>query len=81
MDLEYLGRFAERLRELFPGCPDGEETIIAEHACLKHSGRVGRSQAAKTLDEQAVRLAVIARIRHAHTDYDLLLSMGIRLSW
>jgi hypothetical protein len=40
---------------------------------------VGRSAAAKQLDPQAVRLAVVAHIRHQHTDYDkLLMSHGDR---
>jgi hypothetical protein len=64
------------VRELFPGCPAGRETIIAEHACLKYSGRIGRSASAKSLDETAVRLAVIAHIRHRETDYDRLLAKG-----
>lgn len=49
---------------------------FAEHACLKHSGRVGRSAAAKELDPEAVRLAVMAHIRHAETRYDTLLAEG-----
>jgi hypothetical protein len=64
------------VRELFPGCPPGTETEIAEHASRKYSGRVGRSAAAKTLDERAIRLAVTAHIRHAETEYDSLLAMG-----
>ena len=52
------------------------EQIIAEHACLKYSGRVGRSAAAKDFDKEAIRLAVIAHIRHAETEYDELLSKG-----
>lgn len=58
----------------FPRCPKGREREIAEHACLKFSGRVGRSAAAKALDQQAVRLAVIANVRHRETDYDKLLA-------
>jgi hypothetical protein len=38
---------------------------------------VGRSAAAKTLDEEAVRLAVTAHVRHAETNYDDLLLKGI----
>ena len=37
---------------------------------------MGRSAAAKTFDEQAVRLAVIAHIRHRETNYDELLGKG-----
>jgi hypothetical protein len=76
LDRQYVQEFAQRVRELFPGCPTGRETSIAEHACLKYSGRVGRSASAKSLDEEAVRLAVIAHIRHRETDYDRLLARG-----
>ncbi|MEJ2709724.1 MAG: DUF2293 domain-containing protein [Anaerolineales bacterium] len=76
LDRQYVERFAERVRELYPNCPQGREVAIAEHACLKYSGRVGRSAAAKSLDESAVRMAVIAHIRHAETDYDALLARG-----
>ncbi len=44
--------------------------------CGEELGRIGRSAAAKSLDEEAVRLAVIAHIRHAETNYDELLAMG-----
>jgi len=70
LDEEYVKRFAARVREVFPNCPRGRESIIAEHACRKYSGRVGRSALAKALDEQAVRLAVTAHVRHAETNYD-----------
>lgn len=73
LDREYVQRFAARVREFYPRCPPGREVEIAEHACLKYSGRVGRSAAAKSLDEAAVRLAVTAHVRHAETDYDELL--------
>jgi hypothetical protein len=43
---------------------------------VKYSGRVGRTAAAKTLDEDAIRLAVIAHVRHAESPYDRLLAMG-----
>jgi hypothetical protein len=76
LDREYVQRFAARVRELYPRCPPGREVEIAEHACLKYSGRVGRSAAAKSLDEEAVQLAVMAHVRHAKTDYDELLGRG-----
>src|SRR5215510_16464398 len=76
LDRQYLEQFAQRVRELFPGCPAGREAAIAEHACQKYSGRVGRSAAAKSLDEAAVRLAVIAHVRHRETKYDELLARG-----
>src|SRR6266508_1799332 len=46
LDVEYVGAFARRVGELFPGCPVEEQQAIAEHACQKYSGRVGRSAAA-----------------------------------
>jgi hypothetical protein len=76
LDQKFVERFAAGVRELFPSCPPGRETVIAEHACLKYSGRVGRSAAAKRFDEMAVRLAVRAHIRHTETEYDSLLARG-----
>jgi len=75
-DQQYIQAFANRVRELFPHSPKGREQEIAEHACRKYSGRVGRSAAAKSFDEEAVRLAVLAHIRHRETDYDQLLGKG-----
>src|ERR1700730_10466959 len=73
LDRHYVEEFAKRVRELFPGCPSEREVQIAEHACRKYSGRIGRSAAAKSLDEAAVLLAVAAHVRHRETDYDELL--------
>jgi hypothetical protein len=74
-DRHFVDDFARAIREQYPRCPAGEEVKIAEHACRKHSGRVGRSAAAKDLDSEAIRLAVIAHIRHVHTNYDELLGV------
>jgi hypothetical protein len=76
LDLRYVDRFAARVRELFPKCPAGREQEIAEHACRKYSGRVGRSASAKAFEEAAVRLAVVAHVRHRETNYDELLARG-----
>lgn len=75
--MEYIRSFANRVREIYPFCPAAREHRIAEHACRKYSGRVGRSAAAKALDEEAVRLAVTAHIRHVETNYDDLLLEGL----
>jgi hypothetical protein len=80
LDRQYVERFAARVRELYPRCPPGREVTIAEHACLKYSGRVGRSAAAKSLDADAVQLAVTAHVRHAETQYDTLLVEGYERS-
>ena len=76
VDRQYVERFSAQVRTLFPGCPPDRERVIGEHACQKYSGRVGRSAAAKQLGDEAVRLAVIAHIRHAETPYDALLARG-----
>ena len=56
LDMEYVRAFAHRVGELFPGCPPDEQRVVAEHACQKYSGRVGRTAAAKELDPKAVDL-------------------------
>jgi len=77
LDADYVRAFAHRIGELFPGCPADEQRAVAEHACQKHSGRVGRSAAAKELEPKAVDLAVRAHIRHVHTRYDEILARGV----
>jgi len=74
LDQEYIKAFASKVREIYPRCPAGRENEIAEHACRKYSGRVGRSAMAKELDAQAVHLAVAAHVRHTETNYDRLLA-------
>ncbi len=76
LDEEYVAEFARQLRERYPRCPDGEEQIIAARACQKYSGRIGRTAAAKTFDPEAIELAVVAHVRHGHTEYDSLLLGG-----
>jgi len=76
IDLQYRGEFASHIRRLYPGCPELEAVAIAEHACLKHSGRVGRTADAKRFDLEMIALAVRAHVRHVHTDYDQLLGSG-----
>jgi len=75
-DASYVAAFAERLGELYPGCPESERAAIAQRACAKYSGRIGRSAEAKQLDPGAIGLAVRAHVRHAHTSYDEFLAQG-----
>jgi hypothetical protein len=75
-DEQYVREFAKQIRTLFPNCPPAREQVIAEHACLKYSGRVGRSAAAKEFDDQMITLAVLAHLRHRETNYDQLLGQG-----
>lgn len=77
IDRAYVKEYATRVRLLYPHMPSGLEAKIAEHACLKYSGRVGRSDKAKKFDPEAITLSVVAHIRHAETDYDELLMRGV----
>lgn len=77
LDENYVHAFAGHIGSLFPRCPEASRQAIARHACLKHSGRVGRSAAAREFDPKAIELAVRAHVRHAHTGYDDLLSRGV----
>jgi len=76
IDVHYRAEFASHIRRLFPGCPEQEAIVVAEHACLKHSGRVGRTADAKRFDPEMITLAVRAHVRHVHTAYDQLLGSG-----
>jgi hypothetical protein len=77
LDKEYVKRYSEQMRRCYPHMPSGLEVKIAEHACLKYSGRVGRSEAAKRFDEESITLAVVAHVRHTKTAYDDLLMRGM----
>jgi hypothetical protein len=75
-DLAFAMRMAESIHQMFPGCPPEEAAVIAAHASVRGSGRVGRTAAGRALDEDALRAAVIAAIRHRYTSYDRLLMKG-----
>jgi hypothetical protein len=72
-DESFIARFASAIQAAYPGCPAAEAKQIADHACQRDSRRIGRTAAAKALDPEAVRLAVMAHVRHTHTNYDRLL--------
>jgi hypothetical protein len=76
-DRTLVARMAQQIGILFPGCPSAEMTAIARHTAQRGSGRVGRTEAGRKLDEQALSLAVAAAIRHNHTSYDQLLANGL----
>jgi hypothetical protein len=67
----------KQIAMLFPGCPASEVADIAEHTARRGSGRVGRTEAGRNLEESALTLAVVAAIRHKHTQYDELLASGV----
>ncbi|MEV7008288.1 DUF2293 domain-containing protein [Streptosporangium sp. NPDC051022] len=76
-DVEFQARMAGEIVRLFPGCPPERAEEISRHAGHRGSGRVGRTAAARVLDENAITLAVVASIRHLDTDYDRLLMSGV----
>ena len=76
-DVAFQARMAGEIKRLFPGCPAQRADAIAQHAAQRGSGRVGRSAAARALDEQAITRAVVASVRHEDTGYDTLLMSGI----
>lgn len=63
-------QFAADIRTAFPRMPANEVQSCARHATLIGSRRVGRSRTAG----QPVYLAVVAHIRHEHTDYEALVA-------
>ena len=76
LDRELSARLAAEILQLFPGCPAQEARAIAEHTAQRGSGRVGRTAAGRALDADALNAAVVAAIRHRHSNYDELLMQG-----
>jgi hypothetical protein len=76
-DVELQAAMIREIRRLFPRCPAGRAEAIARHTSLRGSGRVGRSAAGRSLDEEALTLAVVASVRHEDSDYDMLLMSGV----
>jgi hypothetical protein len=76
-DERWEQRMAAKITSLFPGCPTARAEAIARHAAARGSGRVGRSAAGRALDESALKLAVVASVRHRDTAYDDLLMSGM----
>jgi hypothetical protein len=76
-DMELAARMASEIERLFPRCPAGRAEAIARHTSLRGSGRVGRSAAGRSLDDEAITLAVVASVRHEDTEYDSLLMSGV----
>lgn len=76
-DCEFVSSFCQAIIHRYPQCPPSEAREIAGHTGRRSSGRVGRSAAGRALDPAALDLAVIAYIRHKHTNYDELLMRGV----
>ena len=76
-DRELVEQMTKRIQELFPHSPPDEARAVARHTAVRGSGRVGRTAAGRALSDEALTLAVIAGIRHNHTDYDAMLAQGL----
>jgi hypothetical protein len=63
VDLKLQQEMAAAISSLYPGCPIGRASEIAQHAATRGSGRVGRSADGHALEHAALQLAVIASIR------------------
>jgi hypothetical protein len=72
-----LAAFAREIIRIFPGCPPQRAETIARRATTRGSGHVGRTAAGRSLDPEAVSLAVAAAVRHEETEYDELLMAGV----
>ena len=80
-DEKVATQLAAKILDLYPRCPPEEARAIAEHAAQRGSGRIGRTASGRRLEEESVRLAVIASIRHRHTRYDEILMRSADRAW
>ena len=71
-----MAAFAAAVRELFPGCPPGEEERVARYACRRGSSRVGQVAVINGYFGEAVELAVVAHLRHRFSRYEEHLGRG-----
>lgn len=76
-DDRFVAELAVVIRRQFPGCEPERARGIARHAGTRSSGRIGRTSAGRALDADAVRLAVVASVRHEDTGYEALLMRGV----
>ena len=76
-DDRFVAGLAEAIQAQFPGCSAERADRIARHTGVRSSGRIGRTSAGRALDPEAVRLAVIAAVRHEDTRYEELLMRGV----
>lgn len=73
-DAADMTKTAASLTLQFPRMPESEISLVLQHGFKKPSGRVGRAGSLPV--EKKVILAVIAHMRHKHTEYDTLLRNG-----
>jgi hypothetical protein len=69
-----IAKAASEIAVQFPKMPASEKNVVLKHGFKKHSGRVGRTSSIPL--SRKVLLAVIAHVRHTHTEYDMLLKSG-----
>jgi hypothetical protein len=68
--------YQELMLELFPRIPEEDLTIIKGHAFAKGAQGIGGAEHMQYA--QRFQIAVLAHIRHIHTDYDQLFVRGYR---
>jgi hypothetical protein len=73
-DAADIAKAAANLKVQFRKMFKTDQELVLMHGFKKHSGRVGRT--AQIPLEKKVLLAVIAHVRHKHTEYDALLRAG-----
>lgn len=73
-DAALINEAEAELKRLYPSMPSIDLDRCLKRAFRKHSRRVGRSGQMEM--KQKAELAVVAHIRHQHTEYDKLLKGG-----
>ncbi|KAI4628188.1 hypothetical protein J4E80_002326 [Alternaria sp. BMP 0032] len=73
-DATDIANAAAEIDTQFPKIPASEKQAVLKHGFKKHSGRVGRTTSIPL--SRKIFFAVIAHVRHTHTDYDALLQGG-----
>jgi hypothetical protein len=73
-DTTIVRQAAAELDSQLPKIPKHDRELVLKHSFKKHSGRVGRTSLIPL--PRKVLYAVIAHIRHKHTNYDELLEGG-----
>ncbi|EMD67407.1 hypothetical protein COCSADRAFT_352272 [Bipolaris sorokiniana ND90Pr] len=74
-DATDTAKASAEVEKQFPQMPQDERETVLRHGFKKYSGRVGRTNSIPL--SRKVLLAVIAHVRHRHTEYDTLLDRGI----
>lgn len=75
-DTAAIRQASDELDKQFPKIPEQDRELVLKHGFKKYSGRVGRTGLIPL--PRKVLFAVIAHIRHKHTNYDKLLDAGVK---